>query len=361
MRVVLVEPYYGGSHRAWADGLVRHSRHDVALVTHGDEFWRWRMRGAALTLAELIDAEVAARGPIDVLVVSDMVDVAGLLGHARSAVGDAPVALYMHENQLLYPDSPQLRPDEAFAWTNWTSMAVADLVVCNSEHHRTALLDALGRLVRRAPDHGHAHRLADVEKATCVLPVGVESARLVRAERNRGDGPPLVVWNQRWDHDKDPRSVLRALHRLADDGRAFRLALAGENRRVDPREFTDAVDALGERVVHVGELPRDEYLDLLLRSDVVASAARHEFFGIAIVEAVAAGCRPVLPDRLSYPELIPPEHHAACLYPEGDLRVALGRARADPEPPAGLRESTVRFDWSSVAPRYDDLLESLVR
>jgi hypothetical protein len=34
MRVLLVEPYYGGSHRAWADGYVEHSRHDVKLVTH---------------------------------------------------------------------------------------------------------------------------------------------------------------------------------------------------------------------------------------------------------------------------------------------------------------------------------------
>ena len=39
----------------------------------------------------------------------------------------------------------------------------------------------------------------------------------------------------------------------------------------------------------------------------MTSTARHEFFGIAVVEAIACGCLPWLPDRLSYPELVPQE------------------------------------------------------
>ncbi|MBT8214185.1 MAG: DUF3524 domain-containing protein, partial [Acidimicrobiia bacterium] len=47
MRVLLVEPYYAGSHRAWADGYVASSRHDVSLLTHDARFWKWRMHGSA--------------------------------------------------------------------------------------------------------------------------------------------------------------------------------------------------------------------------------------------------------------------------------------------------------------------------
>ena len=49
------------------------------------------------------------------------------------------------------------------------------------------------------------------------------------------------------------------------------------------------MDQLGERVVEFGFLPRDDYLRLLNKADVVISAAKHEFFGISVVEALAAG------------------------------------------------------------------------
>lgn len=45
--VLLCEPYFTGSHRAWATGLAAHSSHDVALVTHQGGCWKWRMQGAA--------------------------------------------------------------------------------------------------------------------------------------------------------------------------------------------------------------------------------------------------------------------------------------------------------------------------
>ena len=57
------------------------------------------------------------------------------------------------------------------------------------------------------------------------------------------------------------------------------------------------------------------YRDILATCDIVVSTANQETFGLAILEAVLAGCRPILPNRLSYPEVIPVEFHARCLYP----------------------------------------------
>jgi hypothetical protein len=41
MRILLIEPYFGGSHKAWAQGYVTHSRHDVTLLTLPARFWKW--------------------------------------------------------------------------------------------------------------------------------------------------------------------------------------------------------------------------------------------------------------------------------------------------------------------------------
>lgn len=56
MRILLVEPYHTGFHRAWAEGFARHSSHDVRLLTHPGRSWKWRMRGSALTLARSLVA-----------------------------------------------------------------------------------------------------------------------------------------------------------------------------------------------------------------------------------------------------------------------------------------------------------------
>lgn len=368
LHVLLVEPTYGpgGSHAAWADGIVRHSRHRVSLVTHPERFWRWRMRGGAVTLAAQIEAVVATAGRPDVLLVSDMVDVAALLGLTRSTLAGVPVVLYLHENQLVHVASRDGATDELYATINWTSMAAADAIWCNSQFHLDSVCAALPPFLARAPDLPHTAFVDDVFTRLAVVPLGVEVAALVAASRRSSfdaGRPPLVLWNQRWDHDKDPTALFRVLKALARDGVPFELALAGVNTRHDPQEFDDIRASLGERVVQAGALDRAAYVELLLRADVHVSTARHEYFGIASVEAIAAGAVPLLPHRLSYPELVPPAFHDAALYPSKlydhlaavltDLPAA--RVRID-----GLREAMLRHDWAAVIGSYDRGLAAVV-
>lgn len=362
-RIVLVEPYYGGSHRAWADGLVAHSGHEVHLVTHDAAYWRWRLRGSALTLAEEVVRVVAEHGPPDVLLASDMVHLPALLGFVRRDIGDPAVALYVHENQLTHPVGPRDRPDEGLALANWLSMAVADRVFVNSRAQLADLRVALPVLLGRALDHGHDHRLEGVLARCEVLTVGVDLAE-IGPDHHPAPEEPLIVWNHRWDREKRPDRLFAALHRLADEGVAFRLALAGENLRIDPQEFARIRERLGERVIHVGRLDPDGYHRLLAASDVTVSTAEHETFGIAAVEAMAAGCVPLLPDRLSYPEIVPARWHDAVLYQQDDLDdrlravltdLPVARARVE-----GLAGAMRRYDWSTMARRYDEVLSDLI-
>lgn len=360
--VVVCEPYFGGSHRAWAEGLARHSRHHVRLVTHPGRFWRWRMQGAALTLATELTAAIEERPP-DVLVVSGMVHAAALLGLARRALGQVPVALYLHENQLTYPVPEGRADDLTYAMTNWLSMAAADVVAINSEHHRQQLFEALPRFLAAFPDLRHGRWLAEVEARSVVLPVGLDAARLAAARRRETAGPPVVVWNHRWDHDKDPDAMITAIDEVRAEGLELRVALTGGRPPTEPGALAELRQRWGRILVAEGDLARPDYEEVLLGARVALSTARHDYFGVAVAEAAASGAHPVAPAGCNYPALLPGWAHDLCLYRHPvERRARLLAALADrPALDRDRLRSDIasRFDWSSVAPRYDDLFSEL--
>ena len=357
----MCEPYYGGSHKAWASGYAAASSHDITLVTHEARFWKWRMHGAHLTMAQEVAG--ALTEPPEVVLASSMMDVAGFLGAARATVGTAPIAVYFHESQFTYPLSPLDRPDLTYPMSNWSSAAVADLVLFNSEFHRATFFAEADRFLRQFPDRPHAALLGDVEKRSEVLPVGIDVSRF--SSLRAPDEAPLLVWNQRWEHDKGPDELVALLEALIDAGVHFSAAVVGERFVSAPPAFDELPDLLGDRLVALGFLPDAEYADLLSRADVVVSTAHQEFFGVAVVEAIAAGAFPVLPNRLVYPERIPEHLHSRCLYDNpAELFEMVEWALTDRDAAstiAGeLSTQMAQFDWSVVAPRYDAVLEGLL-
>lgn len=362
--VLVVEPYLGGSHAAWAAGLARHSRHRIETIELPGRWWKWRMRGGAVTVADR--AAILAGGGYrpDVVLVSGMIDLALLRAMLDGIWGRIPTALYLHESQLTYPDSPQMRPDASFAFINWTSALVADHVAFNSGYHRDVFFRRIELLLGSFPDYSHVHHVDSVREKSSVLPVGVDFAWIDDSQRLRDGGPPIIMWNHRWEHDKDPTTFLSSLDSLSSAGVEFRVALCGENFRQQPSEFVEAGRRLGDRVVAFGHADEPTYRRLLLQSEVVVSTALQEFFGTSIVEAAAAGAAPVLPDRLSYPWLIPEGLHDRVLYPDGQLSEALHRVLTNPSlrqeiSAVLIPEMRHRFAWESVIGRYDFILDEL--
>ncbi|HXF60867.1 MAG TPA: glycosyltransferase, partial [Caldilineaceae bacterium] len=181
---------------------------------------------------------------------------------------------------------------------------------------------------------------------------------------SRQEAPPLILWNQRWEYDKRPDRFFALLYRLQAAGIPFRLAVAGENFRNVPAEFEEAKRRLAGHLVHWGYLPsRAAYAELLRQADLVISTADHEFFGISVLEAICAGAFPLLPRRLSYPELIPVALHPACLYTgeEDLLQKAIWRlSQPRPAPPSLRRHVAEQYDWPEVARRYDEWVAETV-
>jgi len=360
VRIALVEPYYGGSHEAWADGYRVSSAHDVSLIEHGSRFWKWRMHGGFLTLAEQLDVDIQTNGVPDVIMASTMMNVAAFAGAVRSMAPGVPIAAYFHESQFTYPLSPADRVDFTYKMMNWASAATADLVIFNSVYHRDVFRSEARAFLNAFPEDRHIHRVDQVLDDAIVLPVGVD-LRSFEARDRPDIGRRLIVWNQRWEHDKGPDELKAILAALIDADVDFAVAMCGEVFVSVPPEFAEITDMLGDRLVQAGWLERDAYVEMLKRGAVVLSTARQEFFGIGVIEAIAAGAHPVLPDRLVYPERVArlgadPER---VLYSSPDHAVELIRSALDSPPDQAIMRATHQYDWSVVAPLYDRALETL--
>ena len=94
------------------------------------------------------------------------------------------------------------------------------------------------------------------------------------------------------------------------------------------------------------------------------STALQEFFGISVIEGMAAGAFPILPDRLVYPERIPDEFADRMLYRSEEGAVDLLGAALDSvsdthETGAAMRAHVDEYAWPVVAAAYDGWLESI--
>ncbi|MCB0075836.1 MAG: DUF3524 domain-containing protein [Anaerolineales bacterium] len=362
MKIYLLEPYYSGSHKAWADGYAAHSRHEVALLTMAGYFWKWRMHGGALTMAEQLRARMGDGESPALLLISDMLDSSTLLALTRDLTAALPVVSYFHENQLTYPPVPGSKRDLHYGWINYATMMVSDRVLFNSEHHRDEWFDELPRLLKHFPDYVPLDTVGQLRARSRVLSPGVGLVtESLPPRRERRGAPPLILWNHRWEFDKAPQQFFTLLDRMVAQGLPFRLALAGESFRNQPDEFLAARERFKAQLVHFGFARRDQYRALLAETDIVVSTAIHEFFGIAMIEAIHAGAMPLLPHRLAYPEIIPSEWHESVLYT--DLDAASARLahwlRHGIPPHAPLQQAMARFAWPRMAAQYDECFDAL--
>ena len=367
--IVVLEPYYGGSHATFVDTLRERSRHRVKVVTMPARKWKWRMRGAAIWFAREDNAWVRGGDgrPGEVILANDMLSVADLRALLPTALRDVPIACYFHENQLTYPLPDERERDYQYGMTNVTSCLAADAVWFNSRFHREDFLAAADQLLAQMPDHVPPGIVKAIRQKSAVLPPPVSVGGLPRPTARPCDRGATILWSHRWEYDKNPEPFFDALIRLDEAGYAFGLVLVGEQFRTAPPVFATVWDRLQTHIVHAGYLAsRSQYRAMLSRCDVVVSTAIQENFGIAIVEAMLAGCQPLLPNRLSYPELIPPPLYHKCLYPtdealQGHLRRLLdGHGWLTPHEAAALQTSVeARFGAKTAVSALDDALAAL--
>ncbi len=320
IRIAAVETFYGGSHKLFIEGLRQHSRAEVTLFTLPDSFWKWRMKTGALEIVQ----EAPDLRAYDLIFVTSLCNVSEL----RALLGREcpPVILYVHENQLIYPKGDHQKYDFHIYWIDCMNAINADCVVFNSSAHRSSFLSAFYEFLNTLTRTGlKPDKLTEqVKEKSDVIYPGTDTPE-IKKDGNKKGTIPRVVWNHRWDHDKQPRVFLEAMLQCADAGFKFELVLLGKPLSIPSEKYVPLIEKLQPRIVHKGYIEsREEYFKTLSTGDIVVSTAVQENFGLSIVEAIQCGCFPLLPNRLSYPEIIPDRYHALCLYQsESDLFKAL--------------------------------------
>ena len=366
IRVLALEPFFGGSHRAFLEGWQAHGRHDWTILQRSARHWKWRMRQAAVDMADEVAARVASGETWDLLLCSDMLNLAEFRGLAPEPVRRLPTVAYFHENQLTYPNRIAGERDLHFGFTNFTTALAADAVWFNSVYHRDCFLEALRQMLGSMPDRRRPDLVDRIAGRAQVWPKGIDR---MPNRRERSPGPPRLLWAARWEHDKNPELLFDALIRLKEKDAPFRISVLGERYDEVPDVFARAKAQLADRIDRWGWLEsRTGYVNALLEADLVVSTADHEFFGVSVVEAVAAGAFPLLPRRLAYPDIFGGEqtldffYDGSCDDLVSRLEGLIARTEAGDlwggNPNRG-REMVEPYCWERLAPRLDDALEAV--
>lgn len=191
---------------------------------------------------------------------------------------------------------------------------------------------------------------------TTVIRNGIDADRWPFAERRNHADPPELLYVGRLEYEKGIQEAIAALPRIRRAHPGTTLTIAGDGTQQDWLAERARKHRVVKATRFAGRLDHDELLALLHRADAAVLPSHYEPFGLAALEAAAAGTPLVTADVGGLGELVvdgltglscPPRDPAAlaaavCAVLD-DPAAAQGRARAARE------RLTADFAWQTVA------------
>jgi glycosyltransferase involved in cell wall biosynthesis len=284
-----------------------------------------------------------------------MTDLSALKGLVPS-LAQTPSIVYFHENQFGYPGSgKEFKSVEPKILNFYTALA-ADRVLFNSEYNSQTFFKGLEDLLKKMPDLVPGGMVEAIKNKAKVLPVPISLSRI---HHDRPDGCFNIVWNHRWEYDKNPKLLLESMQRLREVSNEFTLHVVGKSFRTVPDEFELIKAKLSGNLGKWGYMEsKSDYLNLLNKADVVLSTAIHDFQGVAVLEGVSAGAVPVVPDRLAYRELFEEQYRYSDDEAEGIANKIL--MLMDQKKISELNSPDIsHLSWERLIPEYDKVFQSV--
>jgi len=229
----------------------------------------------------------------------------------------------------------------------------------------TAFYRVVASLFARLPDFVPERVVDAMEEKTEVLPVPLLPVVEAQASAWRPEEKSRalrILWNARFEHDKGGEGTSS----YSQGPGTVRAPLSARCYRATVSQFTRGVflqsnGIFEHRLVQFGYMDSAaDYHALQAGADIILSTALHEFQGLAVMQAVRAGCMPLVPDRLAYREMYP-EHcrYQSCpdnLQQEADSAITLLlELAARPSVPIDMSAYSIE----QLRPRYLRLLQSL--
>lgn len=366
MKILYIEPFYAGSHKQWIDSYILYSKHEIDILSLPGRYWKWRMHGAAITLAKRF---VENNKKYNLIIASDMLNLPLFISLCRNKINSTRIATYFHENQILYSNSPlesekELNRDLHYAFINYTSSLVSDINLFNSHYHRNVYLEEMDKYLNKKPEYKNKYTVEIIADKSSVLHIGCDLEKFSPIN-DCLNNLPIILWNHRWEHDKNPELFFNTLIKLKKNEIKFHLVVLGQKFSRVPEIFNKIEKELKSEILHIGYCDSfNDYKKWMHKADILPITSYQDFFGISIVEAVYCNTIPLLPNRLSYPEILEKENNPDIFYnDDNDFYIKLKQLIIDYK---NLRNSTSkyrevvnRFDWNIMKNKYDELFKNI--
>ncbi|WP_444994667.1 tRNA-queuosine alpha-mannosyltransferase domain-containing protein [Aliikangiella sp. IMCC44359] len=303
-KVLLLSGYDAASHCYWREQLCTSlTQFDWTQLALPPRHFAWRTRGSSLTFA--FEHKKTLQQKYDLIIATSMVDLASLRGFVPTLT-NIPTILYFHENQFVYPVSNHQPNILNAQLTSIYSALCADRLIFNSNYNLKTFFKGAEKLLKRMPDGVPDNLLVAAKQRASILPVPINikpapQKNNIMLSKNR---VTQIVWNHRWEYDKQPQVFFDAMVMLKEEGYPIKLHVLGQSFRNVPEVFYEAKNMLSAEIKTWGFQERSQYESILQQSDLIISTALHDFQGLSLLEGITKGCMPIAPKRVVYPDYL---------------------------------------------------------